>query len=76
MLGKLILCPTRESDLPAVMQIIAAAQADFCERGIDQWQNGYPNEQVIRGDMARGESYVAMRGDQVVATVMITFGMA
>lgn len=73
MLGKLKLRPTRESDLPAVMQIIAAAQADFCERGIDQWQNGYPNEQVIRGDMARGESYVAMRGEQVVATVMITF---
>lgn len=73
MLGKLTLRSTRESDLPAVMQIIAAAQTDFCERGIDQWQNGYPNEQVIRGDMARGESYVAMRGEQVVATVMITF---
>ncbi len=73
MLEKLILRPTQECDMPDVMRIIADAQADFRARGIDQWQNGYPNEQVIRGDMARGESYVVMRGGQIVATAMITF---
>lgn len=73
MLEKLILRPTQEYDLPDVMRIIADAQADFRARGIDQWQNGYPNEQVIRGDIERGESYVVTRGGQVVATAMITF---
>jgi Cof subfamily protein (haloacid dehalogenase superfamily) len=73
MLEKLILRPTCEGDLPEVMRIIADAQADFRARGIDQWQNGYPNEQSIRGDIARGESYVVTRGEQVVATAMITF---
>ena len=73
MLEQLILRPTCESDLPEVMRIIADAQADFRARGIDQWQNGYPNEQVIRGDIERGESYVVTRGGQVVATAMITF---
>ena len=73
MLEQLILRPTCEGDLPEVMRIIADAQADFRARGIDQWQNGYPNEQVIRGDIARGESYVVIRGEQIVATAMITF---
>ena len=73
MLEKLILRPTCEGDLPEVMRIIADAQADFRARGIDQWQNGYPNEQVIRGDIERGESYVVIRGEQIVATAMITF---
>ncbi len=73
MLEQQILRPTCESDLPEVMRIIADAQADFRARGIDQWQNGYPNEQVIRGDIERGESYVVTRGGQIVATAMITF---
>ena len=73
MLEKLILRPTCEGDLPEVMRIIADAQADFRARGIDQWQNGYPNEQAIRGDIERGESYVVTRGEQIVATAMITF---
>ncbi len=73
MLENLTLRPTQECDLPDVMRIIADAQADFRVRGIDQWQNGYPNEQSIRNDIARGESYVVTRGEQVVATAMITF---
>ncbi len=73
MLKKLILRPTQECDLPDVLRIIAEAQADFRARGIDQWQNGYPNEQAIRNDIERGESYVVTRGEQVVATAMITF---
>lgn len=73
MLEKLILRPTCEGDLPEVMRIIADAQSDFRARGIDQWQNGYPNEAAIRRDIARGESYVVIRGEQIVATAMITF---
>lgn len=73
MLKKLTLRPTQAADLPDVMRIIADAQADFRARGIDQWQNGYPNKQAIRNDIERGESYVVTRGEQVVATAMITF---
>lgn len=64
---------TTEEDLHAVMAIIERAQEDFRGRGIDQWQNGYPNEQVIRGDIERGESYVVCAEDRVIATAMITF---
>ena len=73
MLKGLTLRHTQEGDLSAIMAIIAEAQADFRARGIDQWQNGYPNEQAIRSDIAHGESYVVTRGEQVVATAMITF---
>ncbi len=74
MFGRLTLRPTTSDDLPAVMRIIADAQGDFRARGIDQWQNGYPNEQVIRRDIARGESYVVCNeAVEIVATAMITF---
>ena len=74
MLKGLTLRHTQVSNLPAIMAIVADAQADFRARGIDQWQNGYPNEAAIRDDIARGESYVVCNeaGD-VVATAMITF---
>ncbi len=74
MLKGLTLRHTQASDLPAIMAIVADAQADFRARGIDQWQNGYPNEQAIRRDIARGESYVVCNEtSDVVATAMITF---
>lgn len=74
MFNQLTLRPTYEQDLKDIMRIIADAQQYFCARGIDQWQNGYPNEQAIRNDMARGESYVVCKGEgDVVATAMITF---
>lgn len=56
------------------MEIIAEAQEDFRLRGIDQWQNGYPNPETIRRDMEAGDSYVLCDcSGAPVATAMITF---
>ena len=40
-----------KSDIPEIMGIIKQAQDYFKEKNIDQWQNGYPNEEVINNDM-------------------------
>lgn len=64
---------TKMEDLPAVMGIVRQAQAYLKSQGIDQWQNGYPNEEVIAADIAAGESYVLVDGEQVVGTTVISF---
>ena len=49
---------TEERDLPAVMEILHQAQAYFKAQGIDQWQDGYPDEATIRQDIQNGTAYL------------------
>ena len=60
-----------KSDIPEIMGIIKQAQDYFKEKNIDQWQNGYPNEEVINNDIENEESYVMIKDDKIVATTVI-----
>lgn len=64
---------SQTQDLQQIMILIAQAQAYFKEQGVDQWQNGYPDEACILNDIANGYSYVLFSGDQLIATAMISF---
>jgi len=56
--------PAAEEDLPALLDILAEAKALLRQRGIDQWQDGYPNEEILRADLARGELFTVCHGDE------------
>lgn len=60
--------------LAEIMPIIAAAQEYFRANKIDQWQNGYPNEETIRADIEMGNSYVLCKDGKVVGTAALVFG--
>ena len=62
-----------KSDIDNIMKIITQAQNYFKEKGIDQWQNNYPNAEVISNDIVKGESYVLIKDEQIIATTVITF---
>ena len=47
----MILKKSVKSDIPRIMDIIKQAQSYFKDQNIDQWQNGYPNEEVINNDI-------------------------
>lgn len=64
---------TVEADISSIMNIIKQAQAYFKENGIDQWQNGYPNEEVIKNDISYEHSYVLLNDDKIVGTAAISF---
>mgnify|MGYP000947966449 FL=1 len=64
---------TTAEQLGQVMIIIRQAQAYLKEAGIDQWQNGYPNEGVILQDIKRGSSYVLQEQGQVLGTAVLEF---
>lgn len=66
--------PSTTSDLEPIMAIIRQAQENFRRNGIDQWQNGYPNETVILADIDARRSYVVCNDeDRIIATAMVTF---
>jgi GNAT superfamily N-acetyltransferase len=64
-----------EPDLPGIMNIIRQAQAYMKKSGIDQWQNGYPNEETILDDINKGYSYVLAEGHSILGTVAVIFGI-
>jgi GNAT superfamily N-acetyltransferase len=65
---------SRPDQLASIMQIIAEAQELLASLGIDQWQDGYPQERVIQQDIDNEESYVVTEGESLLGTTMLTFG--
>ncbi len=61
-------------DIPQIMEIIKDAQNYLRENGIDQWQNNYPNPEVLKNDIANGNSYLIKDNSKIIATAAIIFG--
>ena len=64
---------SRIEDIPEMMEIVRQAQEYFKSKDIDQWQDGYPNEENLRGDIEADESYVMLLDGKIVATTAISF---
>ena len=65
--------PTSQQDIPAIMSIISDAQCYLRSLGIDQWQDGYPNEEQILEDIKNKDSYViGNEGEGLMGTVVFT----
>ncbi len=64
---------TKLEDIERVMEIIKQAQQYFKEKGINQWQNGYPNAKVIENDIKNGHSFVLIKNNEIVGTIAISF---
>ena len=45
-------------DVDKILEIIEKAKIELNKLGLDQWQNGYPNKEVIENDVKLGISYV------------------
>ena len=53
----MIIRQATKKDLSALMPIFEEARGTIASLGINQWQDGYPNEAVISEDIAVGRSY-------------------
>ena len=62
-----------KSDIENIMKIIKQAQAYFKSQGINQWQNNYPNNEIINNDIDNGESYVLLKNNKIIATAVVSF---
>ena len=62
------------SDLERVMEVLGEGREALGELGIDQWQRGYPSEEVVRRDIVGGNCWVAVPEDAdgaIMATACI-----
>lgn len=64
---------TTEKDLESVINIIDEAKEFLKNNNIDQWQNGYPNEEVILKDIENDNSYVLEDNGEIIATTVLSF---
>ena len=60
------------SEVNAVMKVIEDAKKTLAQSGSDQWQNGYPNVDIIIDDIISGQAYVALEEGEVIAYVAVT----
>lgn len=58
-------------DLEQIMVILNDAKAYLKEKGIPQWQNGYPNRDVFLDDLKKGDLYVLKEDDVVLGMCVI-----
>ena len=65
---------SRFEDIGQIMDVIQDAQESMRANGIPQWQDGYPNEEVISQDIETGNSYVLMEDGGVIGTAYIVAG--
>ena len=64
---------TEKEDIAGVLKIIESAKERMKNMGLDQWQNGYPNENSIMEDVDKGISYVMEENGEILGTSVLTF---
>ena len=69
----MVFCKAKPQDEAEIVHMIEQAQSWFAENGIDQWQNGYPNAETIRADIAAGNGVVLRRSDGIVSYASLSF---
>lgn len=62
------------ADLNSIMKIIGDAQLYLASLDINQWQDGYPNENQIKQDIQNNDSYIIINDEDVaIGTTVFTF---
>ncbi len=61
------------TDLTAIMPLFYEAIENFKKKNIDQWQNGSPNENLIKNDIMSNCSYVYEDKGQILAYFCLKF---
>ena len=59
--------PATEADLPAILAMVEDARASLKKHRVDQWQGEYPDGDAFRADMARGECFAVLHGEEIAA---------
>lgn len=60
-------------DVKGIMKIIDKAKDYLKSKGINQWQNGYPNESTIIEDIDNENSYVLTLNNEIIGTTALFF---
>ena len=59
--------PAEEKDLPVVLKIRNDAGKLLARQKVDQWQGTYPGEEDFHREIAAGECFVVLHGEEIAA---------
>lgn len=59
------------SDIPQIWEILQQAIQRRKEDGSNQWQDGYPNENIVSNDISNGYGYVLVDGNRIIGYVAV-----
>jgi len=59
----------QKDDIEMILKIFEQAQNSLKQQGIDQWQNGYPNYDMIQQDIEKGVCHIFENDNGIFATV-------
>lgn len=62
---------SQPADAAAIMEVINQAKAFLKSYNSPQWQDGHPDESLIKQDIANGDSYVLVVDGQVAGTAVL-----
>ena len=62
----------RENDLDDIMRAVGEAQAFMKALDIDQWQDGYPEREILARDIEIGQLYVVDDGGRIAAVAALS----
>ena len=60
------------NEVNTIMQLIEDAKKCLADAGSNQWQNGYPNADIIIEDIISGQAYVALEEGDLLAYAAVT----
>jgi len=61
------------SDFQSISQIIADAQQSLAALGIDQWQDGYPEKEILLNDITAKNGYILENEGNIAAIATVVF---
>lgn len=71
----MIIRPSTPADLPQMQHVFAEAKLKMRADGnLEQWDGTYPEDSLLLEDMQKGQSYVVLDGDDIVATFVMARG--
>ena len=59
---------TETKDLESIMPIFSEARGTIAALGIDQWQKGYPSQEVVDSDIETKQSYAVISDGELCGT--------
>jgi len=60
-----------QEDIEQIMELIARCVRKMQDGGSDQWDESYPNREVISGDLERGTLYVCEEAGDVAGIIVL-----
>lgn len=63
----------QQKDLGRIMELIGQAKEHLKENGVDQWQQGYPDQSSIQQDINNKTGFLCAQGDKMIGYLCIDF---